>query len=55
VKKTGDKVLWLYNQSDGNQVMVDDVTGADYIISTAKLSADGVVYSLSGGKVANHY
>ncbi|KRE33945.1 RCC1 domain-containing protein [Paenibacillus sp. Soil522] len=54
-KKPGDKVLWLYNQTDGNQVMVDDVTGADYIIRTAKLSADGVVYSLSGGKVATHY
>ncbi|UVI29017.1 hypothetical protein [Paenibacillus spongiae] len=46
-KETGDKVLWLHNRTDGSQVKVYDATGSDYTIYSAKLSTEGVVYTLS--------
>lgn len=52
-KETGDKVLWLYNRADKSQVKVYDSNGSNRTIRTAKLSADGVVYSISG--VKTHY
>ena len=48
-------MLWLYNRAEKSQVKVYDAAGSDYTISTAKLSADGVVYSLSGVTVAAQY
>ena len=46
-KETGDKVLWLYNRTDGSEVKVYDATGSDYTIYSAKLSTEGVVFTLS--------
>ncbi|KRE21940.1 hypothetical protein [Paenibacillus sp. Soil522] len=46
-KETGDKVLWLYNRTDGSEVKVYDATGSDYTIHSAKLSTEGVVFTLS--------
>ncbi|MDQ0059947.1 RCC1 domain-containing protein [Paenibacillus harenae] len=52
-KETGDKVLWLYNRTDNSQTKVYDANGSNLTIRTAKLSADGVVYSISG--TGTHY
>ncbi|MDQ8734335.1 fibronectin type III domain-containing protein [Paenibacillus sp. LHD-38] len=52
-KETGDKSLWMYNRADKSQVKVYDANGSNRTISTAKLSADGVVYSISG--TGTHY
>jgi hypothetical protein len=46
-KETGDKVLWLYNRTDGSEIKVYDATGSDYTIHSAKLSTEGVVFTLS--------
>ncbi|MGM0879872.1 MAG: hypothetical protein ACQEXQ_02395 [Bacillota bacterium] len=46
-KETGNKVLWLHNRTDGSQVKVYDATGSDYTIHSAKLSTEGVVFTLS--------
>ncbi len=45
--KANDKVLWLYNRTDGSQIKVYDGTGSTFIISAAKLSAQGIVYDLN--------
>ena len=54
-KGTDNKVLWLYNREDGSQVKVYDAGGTNAIISVAELSAQGVVYSLTGGSVATRF
>lgn len=45
--KENDKVLWLYNRTDGTQDKVYDGTGSTDIIHQAKLSAQSVVYNLN--------
>ncbi|AFC28180.1 ChiA12 [Paenibacillus mucilaginosus 3016] len=56
-KQTGDQVLWLFNRANQSQTKVHDATmaGAPYTIGAAKLSADGVVYSILGKAVNTRY
>ncbi|MFC4812511.1 hypothetical protein [Paenibacillus sp. GCM10023250] len=49
--KADNKVLWLYNRTNGAQVKVVDRTGAADNVSQAKLSAQGVVYNLKDPKL----
>ncbi|MCR2806297.1 RCC1 domain-containing protein [Paenibacillus soyae] len=51
-KETGDESLWLYNRVDKSTEKVYDANGSKHTIRTAKLSADGVVYSSGAG---THY
>ena len=44
-KEVGDKVLWLYNRTDGSQVKIYDAAGSDDFIGNAKLSAEGIVFA----------
>lgn len=46
-KEAGDKMLWLYNRTDGSQVKIFDAAGSDDFIRNAKLSAEGIVYNSS--------
>ena len=41
-----DKVLWLYDRTNGTQVKVYDGTGTTDVVHEAKLSAQGVAYNL---------
>ncbi|MBM7569509.1 RCC1 domain-containing protein [Paenibacillus sacheonensis] len=45
-KRTGDKMLWLYNRADKSQVMVYDSYGTEDKVNQAMLSDDGVIYTL---------
>ncbi|MBD2867330.1 hypothetical protein [Paenibacillus arenilitoris] len=46
-KEAGDKKLWLFNRADESEVKVYDAAGPNDKIHSAKLSAEGVVLTIS--------
>ncbi|SFJ35684.1 hypothetical protein SAMN02799624_04232 [Paenibacillus sp. UNC496MF] len=49
-KATGNKVLWLYNRTNKSEAKVYDAAGTDAVVSQAKLTAEGVVYTFTDPK-----
>ena len=54
-EQSGNKALWQYDRTNGKNVKIYDAAGSDYDIGKARLTTEGVVFSLDGSPMLTQY